>query len=225
MSETDIYTGERWAAEIEHHLQQANFGIICLTPENLNAPWLLFEAGALSKWVERSYVVPYLHDLGPVDVTPPLSLFQGTVASKSGTQRLLNTIQLALGEARLDQNILDETFEARWHDLDDLLSSITEPPVTTVKEQRSQPEILGELLVLVRALAWNRLASPIDAAGDRRKHFEVDDLVEVTQGRHRRKIGVINELRYRRDGKLYCVVDAGEEVIEVLEDHLDLSIN
>jgi hypothetical protein len=38
-------------------------GIICLTPGNLTAPWILFEAGAISKTPEKAYVCTLLVDL------------------------------------------------------------------------------------------------------------------------------------------------------------------
>jgi TIR domain len=61
MSDVDIEVGMRGIHEIFTHLEKAKVGIICLTPENSNAPWLLFEAGALSKQVvEKSRVCPYL---------------------------------------------------------------------------------------------------------------------------------------------------------------------
>ena len=37
VSEKDINAGERWAQMIAGELEQANFGIICLTPENLKS--------------------------------------------------------------------------------------------------------------------------------------------------------------------------------------------
>ena len=49
MSEHDIEAGARWSNELNNILEESNFGIICLTPENQYAPWITFEAGALSK--------------------------------------------------------------------------------------------------------------------------------------------------------------------------------
>ena len=53
MSGEDIAAGARWSTDIGVHLQEARFGIICLTPENLNEPWILFETGALAKAMMR----------------------------------------------------------------------------------------------------------------------------------------------------------------------------
>ena len=53
MSEEDIDKGARWNANIAEELEGSNFGIICLTPENLESSWLNFEAGALSKTVDK----------------------------------------------------------------------------------------------------------------------------------------------------------------------------
>jgi TIR domain len=56
VSQKDIAAGDRWAVEVGAKLSDSNFGIICLTPENLNAPWLLFEAGAISKSFDEGAV-------------------------------------------------------------------------------------------------------------------------------------------------------------------------
>src|ERR1039457_6596951 len=42
MSEGDLDAGSRWQVELAKKLQQVNFGIICLTPETVNTPWVLF---------------------------------------------------------------------------------------------------------------------------------------------------------------------------------------
>src|SRR5262245_41263467 len=60
MSDRDIEAGQRWGSEIADRLQQTDFGIICVTPENLGAAWLLFESGALAKAVDTARVVPVL---------------------------------------------------------------------------------------------------------------------------------------------------------------------
>jgi hypothetical protein len=76
MSELDISAGGRWAVEVGRELEASNFGLICLTVENLSASWISFEAGALSKTVEKSSVVPYLLDVDFANVDGPLAQFQ-----------------------------------------------------------------------------------------------------------------------------------------------------
>lgn len=46
MSSADINAGARWRDEIGEALGTTNFGIIVVTPDNVDAPWLNFEAGA-----------------------------------------------------------------------------------------------------------------------------------------------------------------------------------
>jgi hypothetical protein len=50
LSEADIGAGERWAHPVAQQLSDTNSGLVCVTSENVNSPWLLFEAGALAKW-------------------------------------------------------------------------------------------------------------------------------------------------------------------------------
>jgi hypothetical protein len=60
MSERDIRTGARWRAEVANQLQDCQFGILCLTSDNLQSEWLHFEAGALSKIQEKGGVTSLL---------------------------------------------------------------------------------------------------------------------------------------------------------------------
>jgi hypothetical protein len=75
MSAIDIDRGARWSSDIAVELSDTSFGILCITPENLNAPWIHFEAGALSKTLEKSLVCPYLLELEPTDLKGPLVQF------------------------------------------------------------------------------------------------------------------------------------------------------
>ena len=45
-----------------------------LTQENLDAPWLLFEAGSIPKNIHQSRVVPYV-GVKPAELEPPLGPF------------------------------------------------------------------------------------------------------------------------------------------------------
>jgi len=100
MSAKDIEKGARWSSDIAEQLNDAQCGIICLTPENAKAPWVLFEAGALSKSVEKAYVCPYLVGLRSTDPSGPLVQFQVAVANRDDTFELVKTLNRALkGEA------------------------------------------------------------------------------------------------------------------------------
>ena len=76
LSEADIEAGERWAEAVAKELADSNFGIICVTRENVGSPWVLFEAGALAKTMQGSRVIPLLLDLEFTDITGPLAQFQ-----------------------------------------------------------------------------------------------------------------------------------------------------
>jgi TIR domain len=78
MSSEDLRKGGRWNADLAEMLENTNFGIICLTRSNLEAPWILFEAGALSKIVSESHVAPLLIGVKPSDLPSPLTQFNGT---------------------------------------------------------------------------------------------------------------------------------------------------
>jgi hypothetical protein len=84
MSSKDIATGERWSSSIATMLRDCKVGIICVTQENVAAPWLHFEAGALSKAVEDAYVCPLLFRLEPSALVGPMAMFQAQRFNKDG---------------------------------------------------------------------------------------------------------------------------------------------
>jgi len=81
MSEHDIDAGVRWSQRLAQVLEESAFGVVCLLADNQKAPWVLFEAGALSKSVKESRLIPYLIGMSAGDVEPPLSQFQSVQAN------------------------------------------------------------------------------------------------------------------------------------------------
>lgn len=146
MSEKDIGAGERWSQELTKELESSNFGIVCLTPENLKSEWLLFEAGALSKAIDEARVVPYRFDLKTTDVAPPLSQFQGVDATRTGTLNLMRSLHAAINSP-IDINQIETVFDKWWPDLKETFDSIPRDPSQTLRTER---EMLEELLDLVR---------------------------------------------------------------------------
>ncbi|SRR6266446_587386 len=82
MSSDDIEKGTRWRSGLASELEQSRIGIICLTQENLESTWLHFEAGALSRQQQSTYVCAFLLGLEPTDVREPLAQFQATKLRK-----------------------------------------------------------------------------------------------------------------------------------------------
>lgn len=115
MSDCDIQAGQRWGDELDSQLETTHFGIVCLVPSNLMAPWLLFEAGALSKSVDSARVVPYCLGLRVEDVQGPLSRFQSVAADEAGTRKLIESIN-ALLENKRSESSLKWLYEKWWPD-------------------------------------------------------------------------------------------------------------
>ena len=88
-SDVNITPGLRWRHALGDELQKSQFAIVCLTRENMNAPWLLFEAGAIGRSLDESRVVPLLLDLSQSDVKGPLAEFQALPLDQIGIWRLV----------------------------------------------------------------------------------------------------------------------------------------
>lgn len=148
MSDHDIYAGSRWSNELDGVLESTSFGILCLTPENLDSSWMLFEAGCLAKFVKVARVVPYRLDLAATDIEPPLAQFQGVDADEQGTFKLVVSINV-LRDSSLSKDMLQHGFDKFWPDLAYDLSKILKPQETSVR-RRSDRELLEEALQILR---------------------------------------------------------------------------
>lgn len=154
VSSEDIDKGARWFAEVGAELADAQFGIVCLTRENMQAPWVLFEAGAISKTVNQSRVIPLLIDLSPSDLKGPLVQFQAATVTEPDVKRLTKTIN-AYSETPLRDAQLDKIFSKWWPDLEVFLREVTSTleQADTRKTERSERELIEEVLQHVRAIA------------------------------------------------------------------------
>lgn len=151
MSTTDIEKGSRGIDEVSTGLQGMKVGIVCLTPENLNAPWILYEAGALSKTIDdKTRLCTYL--LGGLrfqDVEPPLGLFQATKPEKADTLKLVRTINRAISEDPVPEGNLDRLFERMWPDLEKKLSELPQSEVAAAPK-RTVNDMVTEILEIAR---------------------------------------------------------------------------
>jgi hypothetical protein len=153
LSAHDIDAGQRWSLEIGEALKGAKLGVLCVTPENQSAPWLLFEAGALSNSVGGGYVIPVLLAMEASELKSPLTQFQYVDDDKEGIYKLLCTINSMLKEP-LDGDRLKRGFERCWSDLEGVIvAQQTATPDSPSPPSRNDRQILEEILEISRGLA------------------------------------------------------------------------
>lgn len=194
LSQQDIEAGERWALEISKELETSNFGIVCITKNNIASPWILFEAGALAKSMQQGRVMPLLLDIDFKDITGPLAQFQAKKVDKQGLNELISSIN-KLANQPVDSR-LQQLFEVFWPKLEEKVGQIPAEAAST-KSHRPQHEILEELVSGVRNL-------------ELRFRDSMDDRTRVRQKKSNLHPMMFEELFYhnRRDPVRFMLVSS-----------------
>ncbi len=161
LSAEDMPLGSRWASDIARVLQDVDVGILCLTPENLNSPWLLYEAGALSKRLEGSLLCPYALDLSPADIPFPLAQFQVARADKEDTYRLLKALNSVGAGPHFSEHVLQRVFKANWPWLEERIRGLAALAPVSTERVFSADDKLDEILRLLQ-----QGITPVAAPGD-----------------------------------------------------------
>ena len=156
---SDIEKGTRWSTHIAQELSASKVGILCVTRDNLHSDWILFEAGALSKSLDKTHVCPILFGITNTDLAGPLKQFQTTEFTKSDMQRLLGVINGRIGDNKLPQKTLDTVFEKWWPDLKDKTDRILAHAAEPEQPIRSDRELLEEILQLSRIASRSPMRS------------------------------------------------------------------
>lgn len=150
VSDKDISAGDRWAQAIAGELESSNFGILCITPENISSEWIMFEAGALSKAMQDAKVIPLLFGLELSDLSGPLQQFQALKVDEQGMLDALKAINAA-SDNKTGDGTIEQLVPALWSQLQEKLDAIPEK-AETEKHMRPQTEIMEDLVSQVRGL-------------------------------------------------------------------------
>lgn len=155
VSSEDIDKGARWSTDIAKELEDSTFGILCVTKDNLHAPWLSFEAGALSKTMDKAFVTPFLFDIKRSEVNGPILQFQSTIFEKEDIKKLIHTLNKACGEFGISETMLDKAFEVWYPTLENELNALRESDEKIDSDRKTQTdthssEIIEEILELSR---------------------------------------------------------------------------
>jgi hypothetical protein len=154
ISTRDLDRGSLWFGEINDQLKDTTVGIICLTQENKNRPWILFEAGALAKGLSTSRVCTLLVDLEPKDIEDPLAQFNHTQPTKESVFGLVRTLNSSLGSAGLDLRVLDQVFTTYWPQFEEKFNNVLASTESAhPSKPRPKEDVLGEILENTRMLS------------------------------------------------------------------------
>lgn len=173
MSAQAIELGTGWNEEINLQLNQADLGIIFVTEENVNSPWLNFESGALAKSFDRTNkVIPILFDDEKKSMlynqSTPLKQFQSVLyPDKEGLNSVIATINSEL-ENPIDEKRLASTFEMyypQWENkFNDLKDSFTtdKDSATFGAKNVSINDISDKIDVIMTTIQKNNVVMPIN---------------------------------------------------------------
>jgi hypothetical protein len=148
----EIAAGERWQSALGQALAETKYGILCVTPDNLHAPWLVFEAGVMARTLGQSRVVPLLFGVTATDMTGPLSQFQSIVGDKNGILKLVKELH-GTTDSRMSESEVQQLFEMLWPKISAGIEEAQRDAVSQQpRVQRPDRDVLDEILEAVRGL-------------------------------------------------------------------------
>lgn len=171
MSKHDIESGARWAHELAKELDKSSFGILCLTKENLNSPWLLFEAGSLVKHSEGRACGILIGELTTAGISGPLAEFQHRQFEKSEILHLLKDLNAKL-ERSLSSEELSRLLDKFWPDIEaEYTVALKLRSEGGEQVRRTDRELLEEIVQRIRGVEVEQFRTESD-----RRTFDGDVL-------------------------------------------------
>lgn len=123
---TGLSKGGNWSDELLRQLKEANFGVMCLTPDSDSA-WMCYEAGVLDSG--GAPVAPLLFSVSRAFA--PLSQKQVTAFAKDDVKKLTDDIYVS---AKLnDWDTYEKRFEDAWQAFEEAVRRIEEKRIYRLK--------------------------------------------------------------------------------------------
>ncbi|MEX0964514.1 MAG: TIR domain-containing protein [Pseudohongiellaceae bacterium] len=202
VSSEDIDKGARWSTDIASELADSSYGILCVTKENLHAPWLTFEAGALSKTMDKSFVSPFLFDIKRSEVNGPILQFQSTIFEKEDVKKLLLSLNKADNGEQLTSERLEKALGVWYPDLESRLKKLMDIQPKSNEADENQQQDLMSNQILEEILDLSRVNQKLLRSPNLDVHKELEDLRgmlgEIISRTEREK-----EMRMRKRNKFH----------------------
>jgi hypothetical protein len=159
VSSIDISRGDRGVVAIEGELAKTDYGIVVLSAENKNKPWINYEGGALATMVNRR-VATILLDLRTAEVDTPLAGFQATLFNDRESVLTLFTEIVQSSNPNFPLEAIETLFDSQWDKI-----QASWQPSTARHKPRSERDMLEEVVNEIRVISRDqrRLANTMRA--------------------------------------------------------------
>ena len=157
-----------WLPEIDKELNDTDFGIVCVTKQNVDAKWLNFEAGALSRKVgaKRELMPVLLIDFDTTgDVEGPITGFQMKMANREDFFDIMKDLNAADLGPKIKEEILRSRVDAAWPAIELEVEKVRSAAASIGVDKRDDDDKLEEILETVRGIA----AATAVGAGQRKE--------------------------------------------------------
>jgi hypothetical protein len=196
----DIEKGVAWFDSIIQRLQSARAGVVCVTSESVDSPWLHFEAGALAQRVAGKpsgdeagarppgpRLFTLLHGLTGAALKGPLGAYQATSTTQADVANLIRSIAVLLADTGIAANREEPVIgKDEWTTFQDALDRIAVPVRELIPDFESlfQRKTFHEPLYRCVDQAWLRRYD--GARSTRERLFAHRDRVHAACAPHER---------------------------------------
>lgn len=143
-SPIDVAKGTRWQSEIASKLEGCSIGFLFMTKQNLAAPWIMFEAGALSKHIAESRICCLLFGIGVGDIKGPLEQFNHTMFEKDDFFKIVLMVNEVVPGRTLPREQMEAVFEQWWPELADKVQTILDKAKDATTDAPALPSRLSD---------------------------------------------------------------------------------
>lgn len=132
-SPDDVRKGDGWDDSIHKALKEASFCIVCLTPTNLESPWLHYEAGIVST---KGQVSALLSGVKPSAIKGALSRFQASEITYDDMYNLIFSINLTFSKP-LSPEAVRHAFDLHWEAFRSKIKAAQERHAAAIPEKKN----------------------------------------------------------------------------------------
>ena len=145
---TEMDGGIRPMHIIGKNLEKSHFGVLVLTKMNYKSEWIMFEAGAISKDVDKSRIIPILFNRDSNNIEKPIRSFQYVKFNKDGFLKLVSSIRKAIFDQTsltdIQKEDIKEKLEKYWtHFNTEIVNILKNAEINNIDEFKEKvPELM-----------------------------------------------------------------------------------